>query len=157
MELRTARALVLLVPLLASLIPALASAQSNDIAVVVNQNNLVINVSAAELRKIFAGERSSWPGGTSIKLLTRGRGAREHDCLLGLLHMTETEYEHYWKERSGVGTEAPVTLPSNGMQKEAVQAFRGAIALVQMRDVRSPMRVIKVEGRFPNQDGYPLR
>jgi hypothetical protein len=43
------------------------------------------------------------------------------------------------------------------MQKEAVQAFRGAIALVQMRDVRSPMRVIKVEGRFPNQDGYPLR
>src|SRR5215468_8862179 len=127
-----------------------ASRDSNDIAVVVNQNNLVVSVSAGELRKIFAGERLAWPGGTPIKLLTRGPGQREHDCLLKLLQMTQSEYEQYWKERSTMGAEAPVTLPSNGMQKEAVQTFRGAIAMVQVRDVKSPMRIIKVDGKLPN-------
>ena len=134
-----------------------ATAQSNDVAVVVNPNNMVVNVSAAELRKIFTGERLSWPRGSPIKLLTRGPGVHEHDCLLKLLHMTESEYQQYWKERSTAGVEPPVTLPSNGMQKEAIQAFRGAIAMVEIKDVKSPMRVIKVDGRLPKQSGYPLQ
>jgi len=133
-----------------------ALAEDNDVAVVVNQNNMVMNISAAELKKIFSGERLSWSTGVPVKLLTRGSGAREHECLLRLLRMTEREYSDYWKQRSSFGTEAPVALPSNGMQKEAVQSFRGAIAMVQMRDVKSPMRVIKIDGRLPNQNGYPL-
>lgn len=136
--------------------PLAAAAEGNDVAVVVNQNNMVVNVSAAELKRIFAGERLSWPSGVPIKLLIRGPGVREHDCLLRLLRMTESEYSSYWKQRSGLGAEAPVTLPSNGMQKEAVLTFRGAIAMVQMHDVKSPMRVIKIDGRLPNQNGYPL-
>ena len=149
---RLARSLILLIALTSHV----AGKDGNDVAVVVNQHNLVVNVSVAELRKIFSGERLSWAGGIPIKLLTRGPGAREHNCLLNLLHMTESEYEQYWKDRSGAGSETPVTLPSNGMQKEAIQVFPGAIAIVQMSDVRSPMRVIKVDGRFPNENGYPL-
>ena len=156
MRTRGAKAFVLFAVLAAWVTASSGGEQSNDIAIVVNQNNLIVNVSAAELKKIFAGERLAWPSGVPVKLLTRGPGAREHACLLKLLRMTESEYEQYWKDRSGTGFEAPVALPSNGVQKEVVQAFRGAIAMVQMSDVRSSMRVIKVDGRPPNQNGYPL-
>jgi ABC-type phosphate transport system substrate-binding protein len=50
------------------------AAQSLDVAVVVNPSNPVANVTTDELRKIFAGEKHSWPRGLPIKLAEVRRG-----------------------------------------------------------------------------------
>jgi len=136
---------------------AQAAEASNDLAVVVNSRNLVSNMSEAELRRIFAGERLSWAGGVPIKLFTRTPGSPERACMLNLLHMTESEYHDYWNARQNLAAQEPVPLPSSGIQREAIQAFPGAIAIVEFRDVKSPMRVIRVDGRLPNERGYPLK
>jgi hypothetical protein len=49
-----------------------------------------------------------------------------------------------------------VALFSNGMQKEAVSLFPGAVALVVFQEVRSGMKVVKVDGHLPGEAGYPL-
>jgi ABC-type phosphate transport system substrate-binding protein len=138
-------------------IPA-AMAQTGDVAVVVNDKNPVVNLSHPELRKIFAGEKRSWPGSLPIKLFVRDPGARERATLLKLLGMSESEYKEYWTAKvfRGEAQTEPNRLPSNGMQKEAIVAYPGAVALVTIQDVKPGMKVVKVDGHKPGEAGYPL-
>jgi len=79
--------------------------------------------------------------------------------LLRLLGMSESEYKHYWTAqlfRGEAGSE-PTAVPSVGMQKEALTAFPGAISLVDARDVKPGMKMVRVEGLLPGETGYPLR
>ncbi len=143
---------------LASLSPAMAQTSTVAVVVVVNEKNPVANVSIQELRKIFAGEKRSWPGGVTVKLFVRAPGAPERTMLLKLLGMSENEYKQYWSAQvfRGESQAEPVALFSNGMQKEALAAFPGAVALVCFEDVKPGMKVVKVDGHLPNDPGYPL-
>jgi hypothetical protein len=135
-----------------------ATAQGDDVAVVVNSGNPIINVSLGELRKMFSGAKRSWPGGQTIKLVTRGPGCPERLLLLALLAMSESEYKQYWTAQvfRGDADAEPLTVPSVGMQKEALRLFPGAISLVSVRDVKPGMKVLKVDGLLPGAPGYPL-
>jgi ABC-type phosphate transport system substrate-binding protein len=140
----------------ASALPAMA--QTADVAVVVNSNNPVATLSLGELRKIFAGEKRTWPGGSSIKLIVRMPGTHERLVLLNLLGMSEGDYKQYWASQvfRGEASSEPVAVFSNGMAKEAVAAIPGAIALMEARDVKTGIKVVKVEGLAPGSSGYPL-
>lgn len=130
----------------------------NDVAVVVNPNNSASSVSVGELRKLFNGEKRSWPGGASVKLLVRTAGTHERTALLHLLGMSESEYKQYWTSQiyKGEATSEPIALPSNGMQKEALSVYPGAIALVDAAEVKPGMKVLKVDGHTPGDSNYPL-
>jgi len=146
---------------LATLIPvSRAAAQGTDLAVIVNPNNPVTNVSSADLRKIFSGGKRSWPGGIPVKLIVRAPGSHERLVLLRLLGMSESEYKQYWTAQvfRGEADTEPYTVPSFGMVKEAAVIFPGAISLVEAQNVKSgmPLKVIKVDGRLPGDAGYPL-
>jgi ABC-type phosphate transport system substrate-binding protein len=133
-------------------------AQAGDIAVVVNPNSTVANVSLADLHKMFSGEKQTWPGGVPIKLIVRAAGCRERLVLLKLVGMSENEYKRYWAAQvlRGEAEAEPFTVPSFGMAKEAVKAFPGAITLVDAQDVKPGMKVIKLDGLLPGASGYPL-
>ena len=156
------RTKTLLLPLLiclTSLVCArVAAAQAEDVAVVVSDHNPVTKMSKAELRKIFAGQERSWSGGLPVKVFVRAPGTLERGALLKLLGMTEDEYKRYWTGQilRGEAEGEPSTLPSNGMQKEALVAYPGAVALVGLQDVKAGMKVLKVEGRMPGEAGYGL-
>jgi phosphate transport system substrate-binding protein len=138
-------------------VPA-AVAQTADIAVVVSPKNPVNNLSLQEVRKIFAGEKRSWAGGLPVKLFVRAPGARERTVLLKLLGMSESEYKRYWTAAvfRGDTQSEPVALFSNGMQKEAIGVYPGAVALVNAQDVKVGMKVVKVAGHMPGETGYPF-
>ena len=138
---------------------AAAGAQTDDVAVVVSEKNHVANLTKPELRKIFAGEKRSWAGGQPIRLFVRAPGAHERAVLLKLLDMSESEYKKYWTAQvfRGEAQLEPVALFSNGMQKEALTTFPGAIALVNLQDVKPGMKIVKVDGHSPAEREYPLR
>ena len=141
------------------LIAALTSpAQSQNIAVVVSPNNPLSNLPIADLRKAFMGDRKSWPNGSAIKLLTRSPGTPERAALLRLMGMSETEYKRNWTAKiyRGEAESEPVTLPSNGMQKEALAVYPGGIAFVAAPDVKLGMKILKVNGKLPDEEGYPI-
>jgi len=138
---------------------AAAVAQTDDVAVVVSEKNPVGNLTKPELRRIFAGEKRSWAGGQPIRLFVRAPGAHERAVLLKLLDMSESEYKKYWAAQvfRGEAQAEPVALFSNGMQKEALTTFPGAIALVNFQDVKPGMKIVKVDGHSPTEQEYPLR
>jgi hypothetical protein len=133
-------------------------AQTEDIAVVVSAKNPVTGLRSTELRQMFAGEKRSWSTGVPVKIFVRGPGAPERVELLKLLGITEREYQQYWKAQvfRGDAQSEPIVLPSNGMQREAVVAYPGAIVLVGVQDIKPGMKVLKVNGRVPGESGYSL-
>jgi phosphate transport system substrate-binding protein len=156
---KTSIAIVLLSSLLGTALVQTSLAQDQDVAVVVNPKNPINNVTRSDLRKIFAGEKRTWSGGVSVKLFVRVPGSYERVVLLRILGMSESEYKQYWTAQvfHGEAQAEPVALFSNGMQKEAIIAFPGAIALMALQDVKSSMKVVKVDGHLPGEPGYPLR
>ena len=111
-----------------------------------------------ELRKIFSGEKRNWPDGTKVKLISRAPGTLERSALLKLLGKSEAEYKQYWtgKVYQGDADSEPLVLPSVGMQKEALNAYPGAIALFDHVNVKPGMKVLKIDGKMPEDSGYPL-
>src|SRR5260370_16660691 len=135
-----------------------AAAQSGAVAVVVNEKNPVTNLSTSELRKLFAGEKHSWTGGVPVRLFVRAPGAYERVVLLKLLGMSESAYKQYWTAQvfRGEAQNEPLALFSNGMQKEALPVYPGAVALVIVQDVNPPMNLVRLAGHFPAQTRNPL-
>jgi len=134
-------------------------AQVHAVAVVVNPKNPTTNLSLGDLRKVFAGEKRTWPGGLPVKIMVRGPGTRERLALLRILEMSESEYKQYWAAQvfRGEADAEPMVLPSFGMTKEAMSLFPGAIALVDIQDFKAGMeiKIINVEGHMPGEAGYP--
>lgn len=129
-------------------------------AVVVNPLNPVDNISSADLYKIFRGEKQSWNTSTPVFPVVRAPQSKERDVLLSrVLKMNESEYRKHWvmKVYSGEVPREPLSLLSNGMQLEAVRAEKGGIALVNVQDVHEGVKILKVDGRTPTSQGYPLR
>ncbi len=133
--------------------------EAHAIAVAVSPKNSLSNLTAADLRKIFSGEKRTWPDGSRVKLFTRATGTRERTALLKLLGKSEIEYKQYWTSKVYLGdAEAePMVLPSAGMQREALTAYPGAIALVDSVEVKAGMKILKIDGKLPEDENYPLR
>jgi ABC-type phosphate transport system substrate-binding protein len=149
--------------LLASLVsPPAATAQekSLDVAVIVNPNNPMDNLTSPELRKIFMGEKHNWPNKAPVKLLVGPQGSRDRFVMLKLIGMSDSEYKQFWIAEvvRGEADAEPLMLPSFGMVKEAAIIYPGAIALVEFRNIKPGMliKVVRVDGRLPGEQGYPL-
>jgi hypothetical protein len=129
------------------------------IAVAVSPKNALSNLTVGDLRKILGGNKRIWPGGAAIKIFTRAPGTPERAALLKLLGQTEAEYKQYWTSKVYLGDvdSEPMILPSEGMQREALTAYPGAITLIGADAVRPGMKILKIDGKSPDDENYPLR
>ena len=155
------KSIAMLACLLSLLFAPPLAAQAGDVAVVVNPSNPTANISLADLRKIFAGEKHTWPvGGAPIRLFVRAPGSHERIVLLRILGMSETDYKQHWTAQifRGEADSEPVAIASFGMALEATRAFPGAICLIDAGNIKPGMllKVIKVDGHLPGDPGYDL-
>lgn len=137
-----------------------AQRSAADIAIVVHSDTPVTDLTIAEVRKIFLGEQQYWSAKLPVVLLIRAPAARERDVVLRVIYeMTEAQFKRYWiaKIFRAEAATAPKTVYSNQMALELVTAVPGAIAFVDARDVKPGVKVLRVDGHRPGEEGYPLR
>lgn len=135
-------------------------AREVDVAVVVQPDTPVSNLSLAEVRKIFLGDRQYWTANMPVVLLIRAPVARERDVVLKIIYqMSESQFKQYWiaKIFRAESVSAPKVVYSNDMASDLVTALPGAIAFIDSRDVRPGTKVVRVDGRLPGEPGYTLR
>jgi len=136
------------------------SSRDADIAVVVNAETPVTDLSLSEVRKVFLGDRQYWNPKLPVVLVMRAPVARERDVVLRVIYqMSETQYSQYWVAkiyRSEV-TAAPKVVYSDDTQYELVAAMPGAIAAIDGRNLHPGVKVVRVDGMLPRDKGYPLR
>jgi len=136
------------------------TARGGDIAVVVNPDTPVNDLSLSEVRKVLLGERQYWNSKLPVTLLIRAPVARERDVVLRVIYqMSEAQFKQYWVAKifRAEVTSPPKIVYSNDMQYELVTAIPGAIAFVDARAVRPGVKVLRVDGHLPGDRDYPLR
>jgi ABC-type phosphate transport system substrate-binding protein len=134
--------------------------RGTDIAVVVNPDTPVTELSLTEVRKVFLGERQYWNAKIPVVLLIRAPVAREREVVLRVIYqMSEAQFKQYWiaKIFRAEVTSPPKIVYSNDMQYDLVSAMPGAIAFVDARNAGPGLKVLKVDGHLPGDPGYPLR
>jgi len=156
------RALLLLAMLLTragGILPAAADERPR-LAVIVHGEVPAADLSLGELRKIFHGDRQFWTGDLRVVVLVPPAGSTERAALLAKVYeKTETQYRHYWiaKVFREEAQSAPQRVGSSRAAFDLVRQIPGAIAVVDAARVPSGTKVLRVDGKSPSDDGYPLR
>lgn len=130
------------------------------VAVIVNVDNPVDQLSLAELQRIVLGERRSWSTKIPVVLMMRNEESRERTLVLQkVCHMTDTEYHQYWTGKifRGEVTAEPVALPSVGTALNFVSSIKGAVSFVDAAGVRVGVKALRIDGHLPGEHGYPLQ
>ncbi len=137
-----------------------AQAGEQSLAIIVNQENGVEDISLKELRTVFLGERSHWPNGRRITLVMMDPGLAERKAVLrDICHMNETEFSRHFLQGLFTGEVfvSPKTLASPTGVRKFVFNVPGAIGYVRASDVDATVKVIRVNGHRVDEAEYPLK
>ena len=140
--------------------PSAAQTARADVAVVVNADTPVSDLSLSDVRKVLLGERQYWNSKLPVTLLIRAPVARERDVVLKVIYqMSEAQFKQYWVAKifRAEAASPPKIVYSNDMQYDLVTAIPGAIAFVDAKAVRPGVKVLRVDGHLPGEKDYPLR
>lgn len=130
------------------------------IAIVVHKDLPVENLSLEELRSIFLADRQFWEDRTRITLLVRAPQSDERSFVLERIYqMSEAQFRQYWiaKMFRAEVPRGPKIVLSTGMTLDLVVAIPGSISFTRADAVTDDVKVIRVDGLLPSDDGYPLK
>ena len=141
--------------------PATAGEASGTepLVIVVNRSNPVDELSSAELRKIFLGNRSHWPNGRRITLVMREPGEPERNAIVrDLCGMTEDQLKNHFLHGLYTGEilVSPKTLASPVGVRKFIFNVPGAIGYLRIGDVDPTVKVVRIDELLPEDKGYRL-
>ncbi len=138
---------------------AVGQTKSTDVAVVTNPSTPVSELSLADVRKIFLGERQYWNSNMPVVVLVRAPVAREREVVLKTIYqMNENQFKQYWVAKifRSEAVSAPKIVYSSDMTMQLLTAIPGSIAFMQAKDVGPGVKILKVDGKTPGEQGYKL-
>lgn len=154
------------VPLLATAFFSLAASlcakepkDAQQLAVIVNKNSAVTNLTLEELQSFFTLEKQFWSNGKRVVLLLRHNETMEQKILLEKVYkMSAQELRKYWVAKifGGQIPAIPSIVRSANSVIALVKRSEGAISVLRMSDVTEDVRVLTINGKSPGEAGYPL-
>ena len=136
-----------------------AEAQS-AIAIVVNKDATVVVVPLHELRKSFLANQQFWSNRARIILLLRAPQSDERDFVLNRIYqMDEARFRQYWigKMFRAEVPRGPKIVFSTGMTLDLVVAIPGSISFMRATEVTDAVKLVRIDGKLPSDEGYPLK
>jgi ABC-type phosphate transport system substrate-binding protein len=143
---RLRRVGVLPVFLLTFLTPCFA----HHMAVVVNKENKVDNVTAAHLGKLLRSEIKKWPDGKAVVLVLHKNSEGETETLERLIRMSPAEL----KALIAAHKDSVIIADSDADVLKIVQSTPGAVGLVEIHSIDNTINVVRVGGKLPMESGY---
>lgn len=129
-------------------------AQAKQLAVVTDGSNPATDLSTAELIKIFNTHTQNWPDGRPIRIVLRSpSSAGMHMVARKLFAMTPEQAESFVQSHS----HNIVIADSDDAVVKLVSNTRGAIGVVDLFSITNDVKVMKVDGKLPVEQGYVLR
>jgi ABC-type phosphate transport system substrate-binding protein len=123
---------------------------AHHMAVVVDKDNTVGNITSAQLAKMLKGEVKKWPDGKPVVLVLHKSSPGETGTLQHLTKMSETDVKALLASRKDsmqtVGSDAEVT--------DAVASTPGAIGFIEEHSITDRVTVVKIDGKLPMESGY---
>jgi phosphate transport system substrate-binding protein len=138
----------------------LAARPKEGLAIIVNRENPLENLSLSELRTVFLGERSHWPNGRRITLVMMEPGQPERQTLVrDVCRMSESDLRRRYLQGllTGEVLVSPKILASPIGVRKFVFNVPGAIGYLRPGDVDDTVKVIRIDGHLPSDVEYPLK
>ncbi len=130
------------------------------LAIVVNPNNPTTDLTLPQLRAILLGERRWWAYQHRIVLAGMRRNTPEWQTVRRVIYkMNRRELDHYYLYQSfkGENPNQPTTMEAPADVKKFVINTRGGLGYLRASDVDDSVKVVRINGLLPGDDGYPLR
>jgi ABC-type phosphate transport system substrate-binding protein len=129
---------------------SIAPCFAHHMAVIVNKDSSVAELSSAQLARIFELEEKKWPGGKEIVVVLHSDSPGE---TLTLEHVSGKSIKDV---KSFVATHRNsfALVNSDDDVLHFVESTPGALGLVDVRSINDQVRVLKVDGKLPMEDGY---
>jgi hypothetical protein len=143
----------------ATLVSLAAGAEESRVrlAIVMAKNSPVTGLSLFELKRLFMGEPVNAGGQKLIPLnlppLSKDRVGFDQ-AVLGL---TPDAVARYWIDRKIRGeSPAPKAIASPDLLQRVVNHLDGAIGYVRSAEVSDDVKIIRIDGKTPSENGYPI-
>lgn len=135
---------------LAVLVFFVAPCFTHHMAVIVDKDNKVGNVSSVHLAKVFRTEIKKWPDGREVVLVFHTAAKGEKTTLQRLLKMSDSDLQSLLATHKNsikmAATDAGVI--------DLVESTPGAVGLVEVNSINGSINVVKVDGKLPTEAGY---
>ena len=144
-----------------SSVPVLAqqSSTAEPLVIVVNRSNPVDDLSFAELRRIFLGNRSYWANGRRITLVMRDPGEPERKTILrDVCGMNEDQLKTHFLHGLYTGEilVSPKILSTPMGVRKFIFNVPGAIGYLRVSDVDNTVKVVRIDEVLPDDRAYKL-
>jgi len=143
---KLSRLIFLFVFLLSFLTPCFA----HHLAVVVDKDNHIENITSAHLAKVIRADVKKWPDGRDILIVLRKDLTGETLTLQRLTKMSASELQAHVAAHSSTIT----LVDSDADVLKLVGSMPGAMGFVEVRAINDQVNVVKVDGRLPLESGY---
>lgn len=129
------------------------------LAIIVSPTSKLTNVSMADLRRVFQSERLTDPDGT--KLIALNHPPKTVDRVgfdQVVLGMDPEAVGRFWIDRKIRGGNGPPrTVESLATLRRVVEKLPGAIGYIRPAQLSNEVRAVRVDGKLPEDPGYPVR
>ncbi len=133
---------------------ASGAAHAKQLAIVADAANSTTNLTSAELVKIFNARTRIWPDGRPITIVLRDPSSVGMQLILKrAFNMTADEVRTFINTHPGT----IVVADSDDAVQRFVANTRGAIGVVDLYSLTKDVRVVKIDGKLPVEQGYLLR
>jgi len=122
-----------------------AAAAGEEVDIIVSKANTIDDLPMADAKKVFVGDKSTWPSGKRVTILMLAPGTPARAAVLHQIYkMSEDDYGQYFTQAAFSGKVAapPKDIASGAQMKQAVAANPGAIGYVSKADVDDTVKVV---------------
>ncbi|HKW17760.1 MAG TPA: hypothetical protein VJO35_09655 [Terriglobales bacterium] len=138
--------------LLLLLAPAFVHAK--QLAVVADAGNETNNLTATELASLFTVHTHTWSDGKPVTIVVRDPSSPDMELVLRkVFNMNPAQAKSFIQAHRP----AVVVADSDDAVLHFVAANRGAIGIVDLYSLTKDVKVIKIDGKLPVEQGYLLR
>ena len=123
---------------------------AHHMAVVVNKDNKVGEVTSAHLARVFRLETRKWADGKDVVLVLHKDSVGEAVTLEHLTGISHAQMQSFIDTHK----DSFVVVDSDSEVLRTVEAIPGAIGLVGVSSINDQVHVVKVGGKLPMEQGY---
>ncbi len=135
-----------------------AVAYGTDFAVIVNPANTAKAMSLAELGKILREKTANWPGGRAITIVIRDPNSPAMKFVIEkVMGVGAEEGKTILNEESRKPAASIIFVPSDEDIVKAVETNPTAIGIVDVYNITSGVKVIRIDDKQPFDPGYVLK
>jgi len=135
------------------------AAPHESLAIIVNRTNPINNLSFAELRQYFLGERTRWPNGRRVTLVMLDTSQPEREAVLRIIYeMREQDFhEHFLRAKfTGELPEEPRLFDTTSRVVNFIFLQSSAVGYIRADEVSPSVKVLRLDGLLPDDPGYKL-